>query len=62
LELRGEAFNVLNHPQPGFGIAGGGYLPSINIGTAGNATGAFADNGEISLANRVVQVGFRFVF
>ncbi len=62
LELRGEAFNVLNHPNPGFGVAAGGYLPSINIGTAGNSTGAFADHGEISLANRVVQVGFRFIF
>ena len=62
LELRGEAFNVLNHPNPGFGVAAGGYLPSINVGFAGDPDFAFAENGDISLANRVVQVGIRILF
>jgi len=63
LQLRGEAFNVLNHPSPGFGVSAGlGYLPNINVGTAGTPGSAFADHGDISLSNRVVQVGLRLVF
>ena len=62
LQLRGEAFNVLNHPQPGFGVAAGGSLPSIFVGNAGVPGGAFADNQDITLANRVVQVGLRVLF
>lgn len=62
LQLRAEAFNVLNHPNPGFGANSGGYLPSINVITAGSPTGGFGDNGEISLANRIVQVGVKVFF
>lgn len=62
VQLRGEAFNVLNHPNPGFGVERGGYLPSINVNTAGSPTGAFGDNGEIELANRIVQVGVKIIF
>ena len=35
VQIRGEAFNVLNHPNPGFGVAAGGSLPTTNIGSAG---------------------------
>jgi hypothetical protein len=62
IQLRGEAFNVLNHPNPGFGVAAGGHLPSINVGNAGATGVGFAEHKDISLANRVVQVGIRIIF
>jgi outer membrane receptor protein involved in Fe transport len=62
VQLRGEAFNVLNHPNPGFGVGSGGYLPSININTAGTPSAGFGENNDIEYARRVVQVGLRIMF
>jgi hypothetical protein len=62
IQLRGEAFNVLNHPNPGFGVNAGGHLPSIDVGDAGFPGSGFAEHKDISLANRVVQVGVRIIF
>ena len=66
LQLRGEAFNVLNHPNPGFGAAvtstALGYIPTNNINLAGNPGNAFGENDDISYARRVVQVGLRIIF
>jgi hypothetical protein len=52
----------LNHPNPGFGVAAGGYLPNINVNTAGTASAGFGENDDISLARRVIQVGLRIMF
>jgi outer membrane receptor protein involved in Fe transport len=66
VQLRGEAFNVLNHPNPGFGAAvtstALGYIPTNNINLAGNPGNAFGENDDISYARRVVQVGLRIIF
>jgi outer membrane receptor protein involved in Fe transport len=62
LQLRGEAFNVLNHPNPGYGVNAAGYLPDFFVEDAGFAGSAFADNQDIELARRVVQVGLRIIF
>jgi len=62
VQLRAEAFNFLNHPNPGFGVASGGYLPDVNLLDAGFEGSAFHNFQDISYANRVVQVGIRLVF
>jgi outer membrane receptor protein involved in Fe transport len=62
IQLRGEAFNVLNHPNPGVGVASGGFLPNINLTAAGVAGAEFNNYDDISYANRVIQVGLRIVF
>ena len=62
LQLRAEAFNVLNHPNPGYGVNAAGYLPAITLENAGVKGGGFADFKDISLARRVIQFGMRLIF
>jgi outer membrane receptor protein involved in Fe transport len=66
VQLRGEAFNVLNHPNPGYGVNGtnngAGYLPDFFIEDAGVEGSAFAEKNDITLARRIVQVGLRIIF
>jgi hypothetical protein len=62
IQLRGEAFNVLNHPNPGFGVASGGAYPVTNLLNAGAQGAAFAEFNDIQYANRVVQLGLRIKF
>lgn len=62
VQLRGEAYNVLNHPNPGYGVNSAGYLPDFFTDDAGVEGSNFADRGDIELARRVVQVGIRIIF
>jgi hypothetical protein len=61
-QLRMEAINALNHPNPGFGTGAGGYLPSINIGNAGLPGGGFAEFKDIEYSHRTIQFGARLTF
>jgi outer membrane receptor protein involved in Fe transport len=62
VQLRGEAFNFFNHPNPGIGVGSGGYQPTNNLTNAGVAGGAFGDNTDIEYARRVFQIGARITF
>ncbi|HXG85236.1 MAG TPA: hypothetical protein VNI84_14540, partial [Pyrinomonadaceae bacterium] len=59
IQLRAEAFNVLNRPNAGFGVAGETDIPNIYIEDAGIS---FADKGEIQLSSRRMQFGVRIIF
>ncbi|MDX6578094.1 MAG: hypothetical protein QOE96_4047 [Blastocatellia bacterium] len=62
LQLRAEAYNVLNHPNPGYGVNGNGYLPDFFTDDAGVPQSRFAENKDITYSRRVVQVGVRLSF
>lgn len=62
IQLRGEFFNVFNHPQPGYGVTRNGSLPSVLLDNAGNPASPFGDESEINMARRRVQLGLRIIF
>ncbi len=53
---------MLNHPNPGFGVNAGGFIPTTSLLNAGNAGNAFGEFNDIEYANRVVQLGIRIIF
>lgn len=59
IQFRAEAFNVLNRPNAGFGVASGSSLPDFTVENAGVT---FADKGEVTLSSRRVQFGIRIFF
>ena len=62
LQLQVSAYNVLNHPNPGYGVNAAGYLPNATLENAGLNSGGFNDFKQIELARRVVQFGIRLIF
>jgi outer membrane receptor protein involved in Fe transport len=69
LQLRLEAFNAFNHPNPAYGLVGalgsptGSGLPIPNsfVETAGSA-GGFGNNSFIEESARAVQIGVKIIF
>jgi hypothetical protein len=59
LQFRAEMFNVFNHPNAGYGVAGQDTLFDNVIEDAGTT---FNDRGEATLSSRRIQLGLRFVF
>jgi hypothetical protein len=62
VQFRAEAFNVLNIPNSGFGVAGGASLPGLLTENAGIIGSAFANNDDVALSSRRVQFGLRILF
>jgi hypothetical protein len=61
VQLRFEAFNFLNTPNPSFGVSAGATLPGSTF-VEDAATVGFADFGEAQLSSRVLQFGIRIIF
>jgi len=62
IQLRAEAINALNHPNPGFGTGSGNAIPQIALTNAGVKFNAYGENTDITMARRVVQFALRITF
>jgi hypothetical protein len=62
VQFRAEAFNFLNHPNPGYGVNAADYLPTRALENAGVDGANFADFKDIEFSRRVVQFGLKFIF
>ncbi|HWX41025.1 MAG TPA: carboxypeptidase regulatory-like domain-containing protein [Blastocatellia bacterium] len=67
IQLRLEAFNALNHPNPGYGLdsapgnidGNGGAIPDNFLNNAGSA---FNNPQQVEYNRRIVQIGARIIF
>ena len=62
VQFRLEMFNALNHPNPGYGVAGEDTLPDTFIESAGTPGGNFNDKRDMTLSSRRLQLGLRIIF
>ncbi|HET6891809.1 MAG TPA: hypothetical protein VFH31_11960, partial [Pyrinomonadaceae bacterium] len=62
VQFRLEMFNALNHPNPGYGVAGEDTLPDTFVESAGVAGGNFNDKRDMTLSSRRLQLGIRIIF
>jgi outer membrane receptor protein involved in Fe transport len=62
VQFRADFFNVLNHPQPGYGVTRATAIPNTLLDNAGNASTPFADNTSFARARRRIQFGLRISF
>jgi len=63
VQLRLEVFNLFNHPNAGYGVAGGSSLPDNVIEDVGaGASSTFQNFGEITHSYRRLQLGIRIIF
>jgi outer membrane receptor protein involved in Fe transport len=68
MQLRLEAFNAFNHPNPAVGfnaqenISGSLPIASGFVENAGLPSGGFANNSSIEEAARAVQIGIKVIF
>jgi hypothetical protein len=62
LQIRAELFNALNHPNPGYGVAGESDLPDTFVDDAGVPGSRFNHKEDVTLSSRRVQFGIRLIF
>jgi hypothetical protein len=62
VQFRLEMFNALNHPNPGYGVAGEDSLPDTFVDDAGVSGSRFHDKRDMNLSSRRVQLGLRIIF
>jgi outer membrane receptor protein involved in Fe transport len=62
VQFRLEMFNALNHPNPGYGVAGEDTLPDTFIEDAGIPGSSFNNKRDMTLSSRRLQFGLKIIF